>query len=67
MYLCIYVFMYLCNQDARRLNRYKRQYGTPNIDRWSTRRNYCPTTAPNLELIRPHANSSPSLHDFISP
>ena len=43
------------------------KHGTPNIQRWLRPANYCPTTAPNLELIRPHANSSPSLHDFISP
>jgi hypothetical protein len=32
MYLCIYVFMYLCNQDARRLNRYNTtDYMAPDI------------------------------------
>jgi hypothetical protein len=30
-------------------------------------RPYCPTRGPRRELMRPHANSSPSLHDFISP
>ena len=30
-------------------------------------RGYCPTRGPRRELMRPHANSSPSLHDFISP